>query len=452
MKKPEIRSEISEVVESTPPRPVWTSQRAYILASIAGVVGLGNLWRFPYMTGENGGGVFLLAYVICALTIGLSLHVLETSAGKLAQGGPVGLFRRINARWGPWFGWFLVVLLTFIMSYYIVVSGWTLGYAVDSIRLDLKPFDEFTAGYATLWFFLATSALVFLVLLRGIKGLEQTSKILLPMLVVVVGGLAIYSQTLPGASEARQFYLSVDPEGLLQPRLWRMAAAQAFYSLGVGQGLLIAYGSYSPKHFNKVASSSAVAATNTSICFLSGLMVFPIVFTFAIAPDTGSHLSFVALPLMLDQLPGGQFVGIAFYVLLFVAAFTSCIGGMAAILAPMKDQLRLSRRKAAAAVTVITAALGIPSALSFTPVELSVGGMPFLDAMDQLTGSGIVIVAGIAGACLISWLLPGQRLLEAINSPTRRVGPIVVSASWIVMVGRYLPIVAVIVMLTTYLI
>ncbi len=449
---PKIPSEITEVVEGTPPRAVWTSQRAYILASIAGVVGLGNLWRFPYMAGENGGAVFLLAYVICALTIGLSLHVLETSAGKLTQRGPVGLFRRINAKWGRWFGWSLVLIVTLIMSYYLVVSGWTLGYAVDSVRFDLKPFDQFTAGFATLWFFFATAALTFLVLLRGIGGLEQMSKILLPLLVVIVGGLAIYSQTLPGAGEARQFYLNVDPEGLLEPRLWRMAAAQAFYSLGVGQGLLIAYGSYSPKHFNKVLSSSAVALTNTTICFLSGLMVFPIVFTFAIAPDTGSHLSFVALPLMLDQLPGGQIVGIAFYLLLFVAAFTSCVGGMAAILAPMRDQLHMSRRKAAVAVTLLVTVLGIPSALSFTAVGLDVGGVPFLDVIDQLTGSGIVIVAGVAGAALISWMLPRKLLLEAINTPTRRLGPIVISADIIIWVGRYLPIVATAVWLVTYLI
>ncbi len=450
LKKPEIPSDIENVAEGVPPRAVWTSQRAYILASIAGVVGLGNLWRFPYMTGENGGGVFVLAYIICALTIGLSLHVLETSAGKLAQGGPVGLFRRINAKWGRWFGWSLVVLVTLIMSYYVVISGWTLGYAVDSIRFSLSEFDEFTAGYNSLWYFFATSVLVYLVLLRGIGGLEQMSKILLPLLVVIVGGLAIYSQTLPGAGEAREFYFGIDGEAFLEPRLWRMAAAQAFYSLGIGQGLLIAYGSYSPKHFNKVLSSSAVAVTNTTICFISGLMVFPIVFTFAIAPDTGSHLSFVALPLMLDQLPGGPFIGVAFYVLLFVAAFTSCVGGMAAILAPMKDQLRLSRRKAALAVTALVTVLGIPSALSFTPVGLQVGGEPFLDVIDKATGSGVVIVAGIVGAALIAWLLPKQQLLEAINTPSRRLGPVTFSPTAIITVGRYLPIVAMLVLLITY--
>ncbi len=150
---------MSQVTAGSQPRPIWTSQRAYILASVAGVVGLGNLWRFPYMAGQNGGGTFVLTYAICILALGIPLYVLEASAGKLVNRGPVGLFRRINPHWGPWVGWFLVVMTMAIMSYYLVVSGWTLGYAVDAIRVDLKPFDEFTAGFSSLWFFLATAAL-----------------------------------------------------------------------------------------------------------------------------------------------------------------------------------------------------------------------------------------------------------------------------------------------------
>jgi len=136
-----MKSEMSQVVAGAAPRPVWTSQRAYILASIAGVVGLGNLWRFPYMAGGNGGGTFVLAYAICMLVIGIPRYVLEASAGNLVNRGPVGVFRRINRRWGPWAGWFLVAMIIAIMSYYLVVSGWTLGYAVDAIRGDLKPFE-----------------------------------------------------------------------------------------------------------------------------------------------------------------------------------------------------------------------------------------------------------------------------------------------------------------------
>ncbi len=442
---------MSQVAAGAAPRPVWTSQRAYILASIAGVVGLGNIWRFPYMAGENGGGTFVLAYAICVLAIGVPLVVLEASAGNLVKRGPVGMFRQINARWGPWAGWFLVAMLITIMSYYLVVTGWTLGYAVDAIRADLKPFEEFTAGFASLWFFLAVAVLTFVVLQRGVRGLENMGKFLLPLLVMIVGGLAIYSQTLSGASQARDFYFSFDLERFLDPRTWRMAAGQAFYSLAIGQGFLITYGSYIPKGVNIASSSAAIAGTNTVISIVAGLMVFPIVFTFGIAPDTGSALSFTAFPMIFGEITGGLFIGIAFYVLLFVAAFTSCVGGLAPVLAPIRDEFRMSRGWAALVVVAVVIALGIPSALSFTSVGLTVGGKPFLDVIDQITGSGVVLVAGIVGAALIAWQLPRRRLLAAINNHKQPAWLVTLSENWFILVGRYLMAAVVALLLATYL-
>lgn len=439
------------VTGSVRPRPVWTSQRAYILASIAGVIGLGNIWRFPYMAGENGGGTFVLAYAICIFAIGVPLAVLEASAGKYVGRGPVGLFRHINSRWGPWAGWFLVVMIIAIMSYYLVVTGWTLGYAVDAIRADLKPFSEFTAGFASLWFFLLAAALSFIVLLRGIGGLERMGKIMLPLLVVTVSGLAIYSQTLSGAGEAREFYFSFNLGRFLEPKTWQMAAGQAFYSLAIGQGFLITYGSYIPRSVNIVNSSAVIAATNAVISITSGLMVFAIVFTFGIAPDTGSQLSFTAFPKIFGGFPVGLFIGIAFYVLLFMAAFTSCVGGLAVVLAPIRDEFHMSRRRAALIVVAIVTALGIPSALSFTSMGLTIGGKPFLDVIDQVTGSGVVVAAGIVGAALIAWLLPRAHLFKAMNSRSRRIGPIMLSPQWMILVGRYLPAATIVLLLVTYL-
>ena len=442
---------MSQVLAGPAPRPVWTSQRTYILASIAGVVGLGNIWRFPYMVGQNGGGTFVLAYSICILVIGIPLVVLEASAGNLVRRGPVGTFRRINARWGPWVGWFLVAMLVAIMSYYLVVTGWALGYAVDAIRTDLKPFEEFTAGFASLWFFLAAAALTFIVLRRGVRGLEAMGKFLLPLLVVMVGFLAIYSQTLSGAGQAREYYFSFDMERFLDPTTWRMAAGQAFYSLSIGQGFLITYGSYTPNGVNIASSSAAIAGTNSAISIAAGLMVFPIVFTFGIAPDTGSALSFTAFPLIFGRITGGLFIGIAFYVLLFIAAFTSCVGGLAPVLAPIRDEFRMSRSWAALIVVAIIVVLGIPSALSFTPVGLTVGGKPFLDVIDQIAGSGVVLVVGIVGAALIAWKLPRRRLLAAINNHLQPTWLTTISENWFIIVGRYLIVGIVVLLLATYL-
>jgi len=266
------------------------------------------------------------------------------------------------------------------MSYYLVVSGWTLGYAVDAIRGDLKPFQDFTNGFASLWYLLAIGGLSFLVLLRGIRGLESTGKFLLPLLVIIVGGLAVYVQPLSGTKEAAEFYLSFNPDKFLELETWRMAAAQAFYSLAIGQGMIITYGSYIPRNINIVTSSSTVAGTNALIPITAGLMVFPIVFTFGIAPDAGSPLSFSTFPLAFRELSGGLFIGIAFYTLLFVAAFTSCVGGLAVLLTAVRDELGLLRRWAALVVTCVTGVIGVPSAF------LIPGAEPNLNHLSEFWG------------------------------------------------------------------
>ncbi len=192
-----------------------------------------------------------------------------------------------------------------VMSYYFVISGWTLGYGIDALTGNLKPFDEFSSGFASLWLYLLVAALVLAVLVRGIGGIERTSTLLLPLLAVTVIGLAIYAQTLDGAGQARDFYFNFDQEAFLKLRTWQMAAGQAFYSLSIGMGFIITYGSYIPKGVNIVSSTSAIALTNSTISVIAGLMIFPIVFTFGIAPDTGSQLSFTAFPAILGELTGG---------------------------------------------------------------------------------------------------------------------------------------------------
>ncbi len=154
-------------------RPQWTSQRAFVIASIAGAVGLGNLWRFPYMVGLNGGGTFIVAYAVSIFAIGLPLFILESSAGSLVDRGPVGVFRRAVARGGRAFGWVIVAVAVVIMSYYFVITGWTLGYFVDAVRGDLRPFGDFTTGYRSVWWFLAVGVLVYFVLWRGTGGVER---------------------------------------------------------------------------------------------------------------------------------------------------------------------------------------------------------------------------------------------------------------------------------------
>ena len=435
--------------ELLPARPEWTSQRGFILSSVAAAVGLGNLWRFPYMVGENGGGTFILCYFICILAVGLPLFVLETTAGSLTDRGPVGVFRRISERYGAWLGWFIVALAVVVMSYYFVITGWTLGYLLDSIRGDLVPFEDFTAGYASIWYFLAVGVLVFLVLRRGTGSIEILSKVLMPALVVMVALLALYCQTLSGASEAMAFYASFDLDLFLDSHTWRMAAGQAFFSLGVGTGVLITYGSYIPRNVNILSSSTAVAVTNSAISLTGGIAVFSIIYTFGIAPDTGSQLSFTAFPQVFGDLPGGRFLAPLFFGALFVAAFSSCYSILAVAVAPLRYELGFSEDKAALAVIGATVVLGIPSALSFTPVDLSFSGRPFLEWADQIASSGVAVVVGFAGAALIAWRLPRPALAQEMVQGWRPAGPLRLLPHGAIELGRYMPAVALAVLAVT---
>ncbi|MDZ7732917.1 MAG: sodium-dependent transporter [Acidimicrobiia bacterium] len=252
------------------PRPVWRSERAYVLATIAGIVGLGNIWRFPYMAGRHGGGDFVLAYMVCVVVVAIPLASLESAVGSLRRRSPVGAFRGAAGRWGVVLGWAIITMTVAILSYYLVVTGWTLGYFLDSLRGDLRLFDDFTAGLTSLWLFLAVGGLVLAVLLLGMGAIERASLFLVPVLVVIVVALAVYGQTLDGAAEARRFYLGVSADGLLDTATWRAAAGQAFYSVGVGQGVLIAYGSFVPAGTNLVRSTTKIALTNAGVSIVAG--------------------------------------------------------------------------------------------------------------------------------------------------------------------------------------
>ncbi|MFP3900413.1 MAG: sodium-dependent transporter [Acidimicrobiia bacterium] len=407
------------------PRPVWRSERAYVLATIAGVVGLGNIWRFPYMAGRHGGGSFVLAYVVCVVLVAVPLASLESAAGSLVRRSPVGAFRRAAGRPGAAIGWAVVGMTGAILSYYLVVTGWTLGYLLDSLRGDLESFEAFTRGYASVWLLVAVGALVLAVLVRGVGTIERAGLVVVPLLVAIVAGLAVYGQTLDGAAESRAFYLGLSGEHLFDAATWRAAAGQAFYSVGVGQGVLIAYGSFVPAGTNLIRSTAAVAVTNSLVSIIAGLMVFGVVFTFGISPSTGSQLSFTAFPRVFGQVPGGAVLAVGFFALLLLAGFTSCLGASIVVMSTVRDELRLRARTATALTVAAVVVLGIPSALSFSGAGLTVAGEPFLDRVDQLTGSGAIVVLGVVGSAVLALSLPRRALAAAFGSRAEvRVGPV----------------------------
>lgn len=423
------------------PRTVWRSERAYVVATVAAVVGLGNVWRFPYMAGQHGGGSFVLAYIVCILLVAVPLASLESAAGSLARRSPVGLFRRALGRPGALIGWAVMAVSVAVLSYYLVVTGWTLGYAVDALRGDVRAFAAFREGHTSLWLFLVAGAGVLLVLMRGVGAIERASRYVVPVLVLIVLGLAIHGQSLAGAGEARAFYLRAEAVHLLDPATWRAAAGQAFYSIGVGQGMLIAYGSFVPAGTNLLRSTTVIALINSAVSIVSGLLVFAVVFTFDISPSSGSELSFTAFPEAFAALPGGGVLAVAFFGLLFLAGFTSCLGIGTVLLAGVRDELRISPRMSATAVGAAVL-IGVPSALSFTDVGLTVGGQPVLDRVDQWTGSGLIVVLGLVGAAVLARRLPTRSLTAAFGADTVRIGGVRIGPRLVLAWASLLPLVA----------
>ncbi len=417
-------------------RAQWSSERAFIFSMAAAAVGLGNLWRFPYMVGENGGAAFILAYLIALIVIVLPIMMLEVSAGRLAQGGAVHTFAQVN-RFGKFFGWCVVALTTGITSYYLVITGWTLGYAVDAWRGDVRDFDVFTGGYNSLWYFFAVAVLVVALLIKGVKAIEQFSNFLMPLLLVTIVALVVVASRMPGWGEAKEFLLEADFSQLTDTRLWMFAIGQAFYSVAVGQGYLTTYGSYIPRETHVPRACLIVGGTEACIAIMAGWMIFPFVFSYDLDPGEGSQLAFSTLPAVFQDMSWGMPLAIIFFSLFFVAAFSSCIAGMKVVIAAVAEEFGLQERTALFSVFGLMIVLGTPSALSFTPVELTVAGMPFLDFMDQFGGTNVVIASGVIGAALFCWFVPRERVRDALG----------VRTTWwewrIYIVGRALPFIVV---------
>ena len=416
-------------------RAQWSSEPAFVFSMAAAAVGLGNLWRFPYMVGENGGGAFIVAYLIALVVVALPIMMLEVGAGRLTQGSVVGTYRQVN-RFGAVYGWFVVLLTIAITSYYLVITGWTMGYAVSAFRMAVEPFDEFTAGYNSLWYFFAVTVLATLVLIRGVSAIERFSKILMPVLVTMIIGIIVFASRMDGWDEARRFMFTADFNALRNPTLWFFAFGQAFYTLAIGQGYLVTYGSYIPRKTHVPRASLVVAGTETSIALLAGWMIFPFVFTYGFDPGAGSQLAFDTLPRVFDEMTHGAWLAMAFFLLFFAAAFSSCLAGLKVIVAAFSEELRMGDFRAVLAVGCLMLFLGVPSALSFSPVALTVMGMPFLDFMDQFGGTNVVVASGVIGAGLFCWFVPRPKIAYSLGAKSR----------WwelrIFVVGRSLPFLA----------
>lgn len=427
-----------EITEQRITRAKWSSERAFILVTAAAAVGLGNVWRFPYIAGENGGAAFLIAYVIAVIALGIPLMIVEISAGSTEHGGPVRTFRSIYKRAGGMFGWAVVALTMIIMSYYLVITGWTLGYAFDSLSGNVSSFENFTSSYRPLVYFGIVAVATGLVVARGVEMIEKLSKIMMPLFLFIILFLTGYSLTLSGTGEALSFLFTPDFTSFLSPTLWVLAFGQAFYSLAIGQGYLITYGSFLPDKIDLPRAVGSVAIFETSIAILAGLMIFPIVFTFGLDPAHGADLAFTTLPLAFSNIPFGGILAILFFWLFFLAAISSCIAGMQVVKTSIREEMRLTHNWATVAAFLPLLPLGLLAALSFTPAEFIVFGRPFLEVLDLFAANQVVIILGLIGGVIISWNVPSSVIINKFSNRLRQYASHTVTATkylWILVVA-----------------
>lgn len=395
-------------------REKWSSSIGFILASIGSAVGIGNIWRFPYTVGENGGGAFLIPYLIAIFLFGLPLMILEFALGRHFKTSVVSTFNTIGKK-SRMAGFFLVFVMVMIVSYYLVITGWVLAYSLFFIIGYHITFPQFTGSYYSLLFFLISGGISFVVVRSGVRqGIEKLSKVLIPLLFVMLLLLVIFAVSLPGTAKGIEFYLTPDFTKLADPFVWTASFGQAFFSLSVGTGVMLTYGSYM-RDENIAKSAVIITVSDMLVAFLGGFIVFPIVFSFGLDPASGVNLAFVTLPPIFQEMSFGFLIGATFFLLLFFAALTSAVAMLEVPVATLIDSYGLDRKKAALIVLMIVILIGLPSALSYTTLKLKLFATPILDIIDFAFGTIGIIAAGFVLSVVAGWFIDKNLILKEIG-------------------------------------
>ncbi|MBP7604307.1 MAG: sodium-dependent transporter [Spirochaetes bacterium] len=445
-------------MNETGKREHWSSKIGFILAAIGSSIGLGNIWKFPYLAGANGGGAFVLVYLICILIVGLPIMIAEIVIGRHTEKDPVGAFKIIGAgsRWE--FVGYLGVLSGFcIMTFYSVVGGWTLGYivksasgAISSIR-DMSTaeavFENFVSSPAEAigYHFLFISATMFIVI-RGIKnGIERWNKVLLPLLFVILLVLIVKGLSMDGALDGLSFYLNPD-FSKIEFKTVIEAMGQCFFSLSLGMGAMITYGSYLSRNEKVLGSSLQIVAFDTLAALLSGLAIFPALFAVGMTPEKGPGLTFNILPVVFSRMSYGAVFATLFFILLFIAALTSAISLVEVVVAYVTDEKGWSRRKAVLIFGTAIFILGIPAALSFGVLAdfRPFFGNTYFDFMDKLTTFYMLPIGGMFIALCLGWKYGLDRTMHELDIDTRNV---LLERAWAVTIKYVSPLVLAVILI-----
>lgn len=413
----------------------FSSRLGYVLAVAGSAVGLGNIWRFPYLAAKYGGGIFLLVYLILTVSFGYVLIVSETALGRMTQKSPIGAFKSFGQ--GIWYkigGWVNAIIPILIVPYYSVIGGWVIKYFVEYIKGNVNVlaqdnyFNNFISdSFNVEFWFIIFALFAFITILGGVKnGIERSSKIMMPILVVLAIMVVIYSVTRPGAIEGVKYFLIPNFEDF---SIMTIVAAmgQMFYSLSIAMGILYTYGSYLEKDVDIEKSTKQVELFDTAIAILAGLMVIPAVFAFsteaAESLQAGPSLMFITLPKVFASMGAGTIAGILFFLLVFFAALTSAISLLETSVSSLSQQFHISRNKAIVIMAFVMLAFGTTSCLGYGVWDfISIFGMAFLDFYDFLTNSIMMPIAALATCILIIKVVGFQKIIDEvkISSPFKR--------------------------------
>ena len=408
-------------------RSTFSGKIGFVLSAAGASVGLGNIWRFPYLAAKYGGGIFLLIYIILALTFGYSMIIAETSIGRMTKKSPVGAFQSFGkSGWLSAGGWINAIIPILIVPYYSVIGGWVIKYLVEYICGNVHQVAEdgyFSAfisnGVSTEICFVVFALITLVIIYAGVRnGIERVPKFMMPILVVLSVIIAVYSVTRPGAIEGVKYFLVPNVDNFSWMTVVS-AMGQMFYSLSIAMGILITFGSYMKKDISIEDSTQNVEIFDTAIAIMAGLMIIPAVFAFSGGdPDTlqaGPALMFITIPKVFENMGLGTLVGVMFFILVLFAALTSSIALTESAVSTFEDELKWSRKKSTVLIGVIVIALGSLSSLGYGPLAgVTIIGMQFLDFFDFLTNSVMMPIAAIAICLLVSRVIGVNGIEEEV--------------------------------------
>ncbi len=415
----------------------WSSRFAFILAATGSAVGLGNIWKFPYIAGEYGGGAFVIVYLLCVAAIGLPIMIAEIMMGRRGRQSPINTMETLTAEAGAdkkwsWLGWLGVIAGFLILSYYSVIAGWALDYVVkaffgsfssgDSAEINAL-FDDLIASPMTLvfWHTVFMAATMYVVQ-RGVSGgLEKAVRFLMPTLFVILVLLVGYAMTTDSFDKGLSFLFAPD-FSRIDGNAVLTAMGHAFFTLSLGMGAIMVYGSYLPKNISIAKTSFFIAGADTLVALMAGIAIFPIVFANGLEPGTGPGLIFQTLPIAFGNMFGGWFFGIMFFVLLVFAALSSSISLIEPAVAWLVENRNISRMQACIWAGLATWGLGLTVAFSFNIwSDFKIVDKSIFDLLDYITANLMLPIGGFCIAVFAGWMMKPEHVLEELELPEQHV-------------------------------